>query len=94
MGPADLVADWLVDRIAAVLAVDARTIPVDAPFAELGLSSLNAVELSDDLQRWAGLVLSPTLAFDYPTIEAVAEHVAEEAEREGIVLTRAQGALP
>lgn len=83
----DLVADWIVERIADLLECDPADIPVDAPFVDLGLPSVQAVELSDDLQTWAGLELPPTLAFDYPTIEAVAGYVADEVAREGRTLT-------
>lgn len=69
-------ADWLVQRLAALLDLPAAEIPVDVPFAGLGLSSLQAVELSDHLQRWAGVELSPTAAYDYPSIADIAGHVA------------------
>jgi acyl carrier protein len=82
----DLVADWLVERIAAMIETDPASVPWDAPFTDLGLPSVEAVELSDDLERWSGLTLPPTLAFDYPTIEAVAAYVAGEVEREGRTL--------
>jgi len=85
----DLVADWVVDRIAELLDCDPSEIPVDAPFVDLGLASVQAVELSDDLQTWAGLELPPTLAFDYPTIEAVAGYVAEEVARDRRTLSAA-----
>ena len=82
----DLVADWIVERIAELMECDPAGIPVDEPFVDLGLASVQAVELSDDLQTWAGLELPPTLAFDYPTIEAVAGYVAAEVAREGRML--------
>jgi acyl carrier protein len=83
-----LVADWLIERIAAATDVDPGTIHEDVPFRELGLSSIRAVELSDDLARWTGVELSPTVAFEHPTIGAVAAHVAEEVERCGLTLAR------
>ncbi len=91
----DLVADWIVERIAELLECDPADIPVDAPFVDLGLASVQAVELSDDLQTWAGLELPPTLAFDYPTIEAVAGYVAGEVARAGrtLTLSRAGGGV-
>jgi acyl carrier protein len=84
----DLVADWLIERIGSVLDVDPDTIGSDTPFMDLGLSSVQAVELSDDLQRWTGLTLPPTLAFDYPTIDAAAMYVAGEVARDRRSLPR------
>jgi myxalamid-type polyketide synthase MxaE and MxaD len=88
----DLVADWLVERIAAILKVDAGSISYEAAFADLGLSSVQAVELSGELEQWAGLRLPPTLAYDCPTIDSAAEFVAGEARREGRPLPGRQGA--
>jgi acyl carrier protein len=59
----------------------------DVAFTDLGVSSLQAVELSDDLQRLTNLTLPPTLVFDHPTIDGAAAFVAGE-------LTRGKGTLP
>ena len=79
----DLVADWIVDRVGELLKVDPKTIAYDAAFADLGLSSVQAVELSGELEQWSRLKLPPTLAYDCPTIDAAAAFVAGEARREG-----------
>ena len=77
------VSAWLIARAAELLGVSPAIIAPDEPFVGFGLSSLQAVQLSDDLQRWTGLTLSPTLAYDYPTIAEVAEYVAGEAGKSG-----------
>lgn len=79
----DRVADWLVERIGVRLGVDPNTIPFDAAFVDLGLSSVQAVELSGELEQWTQLKLPPTLAYDCPTIDAAAAFVADQARREG-----------
>lgn len=78
----DLVTDWLIARIAELLDINPASITPDAPFSALGLTSLQAVELSDDLQRWTGLTLPPTLAYDYPTIDQAAAFVDAHPERQ------------
>lgn len=82
----ELVADWLIGKIAGLLGVECDSIDCEATFADVGLSSIQAVETAGELERWSRLALSPTLAFDYPTIEAVAEHVAEQATLAGRAL--------
>uniref|UniRef100_UPI003570D87A type I polyketide synthase n=1 Tax=Streptomyces eurythermus TaxID=42237 RepID=UPI003570D87A len=47
-------------------------------FTELGLTSLTAVDLRNRLNARTGLRLSVSLAFDRPTVEAIAEHLAAE----------------
>ena len=45
------------------------------PLFDLGLDSLTAVELKNRIERNLNCALSPTLLFDYPTLEALSEHL-------------------
>jgi acyl carrier protein len=57
-----------------VLNLDARDdIRDDQTFASLGLDSLTALELKNHLQQCVGCSLPPTIAFEHPTIAAMAE---------------------
>jgi acyl carrier protein len=40
------------------------------------MDSVQAVNLAENLAGWLGRELSPTLAYEYPTIEALARHLA------------------
>ncbi|MDF5752447.1 type I polyketide synthase [Spongiactinospora sp. TRM90649] len=73
------IAEWLISRTAELLAVEPGSLSPDEPFTELGLSSMQAVELSGYLERWAGVPISPTLAYDHPTITDAARHLAPPA---------------
>lgn len=63
---------WLTDRVAHLLAMDAVDVDADRPLAELGLSSLQAVELAGDLEDRLGRPVDPTVVYDYPTIADLA----------------------
>ena len=51
----------------------------DRPFRDLGLDSLTAVELRNQLAEISGLQLPATLAFNYPTPGALAEFLRAKA---------------
>ena len=52
-----------------------ESIGLRKPLFDLGLDSLTAVELKNRIEANLGCALSPTLLFDYPTLEALSEHL-------------------
>jgi amino acid adenylation domain-containing protein len=73
------IEEWLAARVGVPLGVEASAVDVRRPFASFGLGSLQAVTLASELEQWLGRPLAPTLAYDHPTIEALARHLAGEA---------------
>ncbi|MFV2117035.1 acyl carrier protein [Streptomyces sp. Act-28] len=71
ISPAEL-ESWLVERVAGYLRMDAREVDPQAPFADLGLDSVYALTLVGDIEDALGIETEPTLAWDYPTISALA----------------------
>ncbi len=72
------ICNWLIDRVAEHVGLSPLDIDSSIPFADYGLGSAEAVILSGDLERWLGRSLSPTLLWDYPTIDALATYLAYE----------------
>ncbi|MGS1076092.1 SDR family NAD(P)-dependent oxidoreductase [Burkholderia glumae] len=67
---------------------------VQMPLRELGLDSLMAMELRNELCALTGRRLAPTIAFDYPSIEALAAHLIALAEEPGKAAAAAAAAPP
>ncbi|HRI68142.1 MAG TPA: SDR family NAD(P)-dependent oxidoreductase, partial [Polyangium sp.] len=69
----EVVLDLVRREIAAVIGLaGADAVPAERPLQELGLDSLMAVELRNRLAARAETTLPATLAFDYPTPQAIA----------------------
>ncbi len=71
------IEEWLACRVSEMMHLDRAHIDVRRPFAYFGLSSAEGVILAGDIERWLGCgPLAPTLAWDFPTIESLARHLA------------------
>ncbi|MEU5956278.1 acyl carrier protein [Streptomyces sp. NPDC047525] len=64
-------SDWLRERVAFFLECPAADIAVDVKLVEYGLDSLYALTLCGDIEDTFGIPVSPTLAWDHPTIESI-----------------------
>ncbi|HLO30244.1 MAG TPA: amino acid adenylation domain-containing protein [Anaerolineales bacterium] len=77
---AESIQSWLVARIASLLEIEPLSIDPRQPFTYYGLGSVQAVSLTGDLEDLLNRKLSPTLAWDYPTIELLANYLADEPQ--------------
>ena len=71
------IVDWLVEHIAEHKQIAAHTIDRHAPFVQFGLNSLEIIGFSGALEQWLGCSLSPTLLYDYPSIDALARYLED-----------------
>jgi acyl transferase domain-containing protein/acyl carrier protein len=74
------IQDWLTNHVAESLHIAPDTIDIRDPFTNYGLSSLDAVTLSGDLEELLGRRLSPTLVYEYPSIWTLSRFLGEHAE--------------
>ncbi|GAA3746822.1 acyl carrier protein [Salinactinospora qingdaonensis] len=70
---------WLTAEVARLVGVSPAAVDRDMPFRELGLSSVQAVDLVAMTEDRYGLALSPTLLFEHPTLSQVVAAIRDEA---------------
>ncbi|MEK7278206.1 MAG: AMP-binding protein [Chloroflexota bacterium] len=75
------IQNWLIAHIASRVGLSPDDMDITEPFTYFGLDSATAVNMAGDLSAWLGRSLPPTLAWDYPTIESLAEHLATDNGR-------------
>lgn len=69
---------WLTLQVGDYLSLEAGDVQPDMPLAQYGLNSVYALGLCGDIEDEFGITVEPTLAWDYPTIELVAEFIDEQ----------------
>jgi acyl carrier protein len=72
----EAIRGWLIANIASVVNMDPERIDPRQTFDHYGLDSLQAVSLSGDLETWLNREVSPTVVWDYPTVEQLARHLS------------------
>jgi acyl-CoA synthetase (AMP-forming)/AMP-acid ligase II/acyl carrier protein len=70
------IADWLVSRLSRESGIHPDEIDLGQPFASFGVDSARALLLVGDLETWLGRRLPPIVLWNYPTVEALARHLA------------------
>lgn len=79
---ATAITSWLVAQLAERLDLPAEDIEIHKDFTEYGLNSIEAVNLSGNLENFLGRRLDPTLLWDYPNIHALALYLANQDRSE------------
>jgi len=84
--------NWLQEQVAAVLRCGIDRVIPDKALKSLGLDSLMALELRNRLERGLHLKLSATLAWNYPTVVALAAHLETKIQTKSQIAEHAKGA--
>jgi len=77
---ADAVELFLVERVAELLGIDISEVDPTRPHASYGLDSATALLLAGDIEDELGVRLSDSVAWDYPTLRALAAHIATQRD--------------
>jgi acyl carrier protein len=75
------IQSWIVSYLADLLEIHVNEIDTTIPFDRYGLDSVVTVSLIGDLAEWLGYELEPTLAYDYPTVEALVRHLEADLQQ-------------
>ncbi|MEL7038599.1 MAG: AMP-binding protein [Cyanobacteria bacterium J06592_8] len=70
------IQQWIIYWLSQKLKLEPWAVDPSKALADYGLDSVTAVELADSLGNWLGFSLDMTLAWNFPTIEAAATHIA------------------
>lgn len=73
------IQDWFVETLSRLTHAPPEQIDVTVPFENFALDSVTAVGLTGELEEWLGRNVDPMAVYDYPTIEALAKHLAENS---------------
>lgn len=71
----------IAERVASWQGTAPQDVPLDRQFADLGMSSRDAVALAGELSRATGRELPPTLLWEAPTVEELVTRLCETAPR-------------
>ncbi len=72
------IKNWLIKKLAEKLDLPIDEIDSKRDFLDYSLNSIEAVNLSGELESFLGRRLSPTLLWDYQNIEVLAQYLAAE----------------
>ncbi|QDT06973.1 Putative fatty-acid--CoA ligase fadD21 [Rubripirellula lacrimiformis] len=69
---------WMTKWLVARAGVDPSDVELEKPFADYGLDSMTAVEMSGEIEDWSGVELTPIVAWNYPTVARLSEFIAQQ----------------
>lgn len=69
---------WMIDYLSQLLEIEPDEIDITIPFDRYGLESSDAYAMTGDLETWLDQEINPTAIYDYPTIEALSEHLSSQ----------------
>jgi acyl carrier protein len=69
----------IVQWLSRHLYLEERQIDIYAPFAEYGLNSMLAVALAEELSRWTGHPVTPTITWHFSTVSSLAARLMPDA---------------
>jgi acyl carrier protein len=79
--PDESLSAWLVDAVAGYLSLPPSQVDTGARLLSQGFDSVHAMALCVDVEERWGVLVDPTLAWEHPTIDAIAAHLGRQIGR-------------
>ncbi|MGH2412975.1 MAG: acyl carrier protein, partial [Microcystaceae cyanobacterium] len=76
--PQKIIEAWLILQLSVYLKIAPTDIDIKENLAQYGLDSAVAVSLIGELGKWLNCELEPTLFWEYPSIDSIAQYLAQE----------------
>ena len=71
---------WLVDAGAGYLGLSPSQVGTGVALRSLGFDSVHAMGLCVDVEERWGILVEPTLVWDFPTIDTIATHLGRQVD--------------
>jgi acyl-CoA synthetase (AMP-forming)/AMP-acid ligase II/acyl carrier protein len=78
-----VIESWMTQWLIARAGVAPEEVELDKPFADYGLDSMTAVELSGEIEDWSGFELTPIVAWNHPTVSRLSSYIVDQMIGEG-----------
>lgn len=69
---------WLVDQVKTIAKVEADVIDINEQFINYGLNSVDAVNLSGELEDYLGYEIPASIMYEFSTINELVQHLSSE----------------
>lgn len=75
---------WLINWLVGKAGIPKEAIELNRPFAEYALDSLTTAELGEDIEDLLHIEVPLTIAWNYPTIDALSTYLSQPDDTEPI----------
>jgi acyl carrier protein len=72
------IESWMVEWLISRGGVSPGDVDLERPFAEYGLDSMTAVEMSGEIEDWSGIELTPMVAWNHPTVARLSGYITDQ----------------
>jgi acyl transferase domain-containing protein/acyl-CoA synthetase (AMP-forming)/AMP-acid ligase II/acyl carrier protein len=67
---------WLLSKLSGMFGIDASAIDIREPLTRYGIGSLQAVQLSGEMETAFGRRIAPTIVWEFPTVDGLAHYLS------------------